>query len=148
MHENFLRVAAACRVEAPTFDELGWATAIAGSRAYRVRGSRGETGDTARLLPIVDLANYAPAAQANCDIRNAPTEGGPEASTDAYAVSLYALKPIAAGTEVLIDYGSGAAISNERLLLEYGFVLPVDELPRDTLPYLDRCPPLLPTPFA
>ena len=30
---------------------------------------------------------------------------------------------MAAGDELLIDYGHGASLSNERLLLEYGFVL-------------------------
>ena len=38
------------------------------------------------------------------------------------------------GDEVLIDYGYGTPLSNERLLLEYGFVLPSPaELPDDTL---------------
>ena len=115
----------------PSVDELGWATAIAGSRAYRVRGERGQGGDAARLLPLVDLANYATAESANAELRNAPAESSPGGSTDPFAVSLYASRPIAANSDVLIDYGFGSPISNERLLLEYGFVL--DPHPHDTL---------------
>ena len=57
----------------------------------------GAEGDAARLLPIVDLANYAPTgAGANAELRNAPaaaaaSEGG---SDDPLAVSLYAVEAI------------------------------------------------------
>ena len=129
LHSKLERTAAELQVEAPTLQQLGWATAIAGSRAYRVRGAPGKAAaaDAARLLPIVDLANYGTAAQANAELRNAPSSGGAEATDDPLAVSLYASKEITAGTEVLIDYGCGASLSGERLLLEYGFTLPGDE---------------------
>ena len=127
LHAQLRRTASARAADAPTLSQLRWAAAIAGSRAYRVRGAPGEAeGDAARLLPIVDLANYAPTgAGANAELRNAPatrasSEGG---SDDPRAVSLYAVEAIPVGGDVLIDYGCGAPLSNERLLLEYGFVL-------------------------
>lgn len=132
-HATLRRAAAVASVEAPTLDELGWASAIAGSRAYRVRGSRGQAGDSACLLPIIDLANYAPSVQANAELRNAPTGEALGASADPLAVSLYASRDLQAGTEVLIDYGSGTPLTNERLLLEYGFVLPPDHGSLDSL---------------
>ena len=132
-HAKLLRAAAVASVEAPTLDELGWASAIAGSRAYRVRGSRGQAGDSACLLPIIDLANYAPSVQANAELRNAPTGEVLGASADPLAVSLCASRDLPAGTEVLIDYGSGTPLTNERLLLEYGFVLPPDSDSSDSL---------------
>jgi len=132
-HATLRRAAAVASVEAPTLDELGWASAIAGSRAYRVRGSRGQAGDSAYLLPIIDLANYAPSVQANAELRNAPTGEALGASADPLAVSLYASRDLQAGTEVLIDYGSGTPLTNERLLLEYGFVLPPDRGSLDSL---------------
>lgn len=132
-HATLRRAAAVASVEAPTLDELGWASAIAGSRAYRVRGSRGQAGDSACLLPIIDLANYAPSVQANAELRNAPTGEALGASADPLAVSLYASRDLQAGTEVLIDYGSGTPLTNERLLLEYGFVLPPDRGSSDSL---------------
>lgn len=130
------------------FSQFCWATAIAGSRAYRVRGSGESSGasDAARLLPIIDLANYAPAMRANAELRNAPTdsaaatgdgEGEGSAvetagcSDDPFAVSLYACAPIRRGQEVLIDYGHGKEYCNERLLLEYGFV--IEDIPGDRL---------------
>ena len=122
---------------APTFEELAWATSIVGSRAYRVRGGPGEkVEDAARLLPIADMVNYALPEAANAQLRNAPKRGGtigaPETTDDPYAVSLYACRPMKAGDEVLVDYGFGKHLSNERLLLEYGFVLPLDVHQRET----------------
>ena len=133
---------------ASRLSQFCWATAIAGSRAYRVRGSGESSGasDAARLLPIIDLANYAPAMRANAELRNAPTdsaaatgdgEGEGSAvetagcSDDPFAVSLYACAPIRRGQEVLIDYGHGKEYCNERLLLEYGFV--IEDIPGDRL---------------
>ena len=126
-HAKLLRAAAVASVE------CRWASAIAGSRAYRVRGSRGQAGDSACLLPIIDLANYAPSVQANAELRNAPTGEVLGASADPLAVSLCASRDLPAGTEVLIDYGSGTPLTNERLLLEYGFVLPPDSGSSDSL---------------
>lgn len=125
LQSSLARVAGGQLGEAPSVEQLGWAVSIASSRAYRVRGAPGADGaDAARLLPVVDLANYAPAADANCALANAPSEGGAEASSDPLAVSVYAARDIGAGCELLIDYGNGATLSNEQLLLEYGFVLP------------------------
>lgn len=135
LHVRLSRRAADLDADAPSKEELFWATAIAGSRAYRVRGAPGDKersgGNAARLLPIIDLANYGIGERANAELRNAPTDGTAGASSDELAVALYARRPITTGTEVLVDYGSGKALSNERLLLEYGFTL--EDHPHDTL---------------
>ena len=135
LHARLSRRAADLGADAPSKEELCWATAIAGSRAYRVRGAPGDKGrsggDMARLLPIIDLANYGVGERANAELRNAPKDGEDGASSDELAVALYARRPIKAGTELFIDYGSGEALTNERLLLEYGFTL--EDHPHDTL---------------
>ena len=113
LHEKMAAAAEAAGTGAPSLAELAYACAIAGSRAYRVRGAPGQPAaadtaradtaraDTARLLPIVDLANYAPAAEANAELRNAPAAGSRlGGSDDPLAVSLYAMAPLRAGTEV------------------------------------------------
>ena len=41
LHAQLRRAAAARAAAAPTLSQLGWAAAIAGSRAYRVRGAPG-----------------------------------------------------------------------------------------------------------
>ena len=97
-------------------DELCWATAIAASRAYRVRPGTG--GEAARLLPVIDLANYDTAERATAEVANAPEGHEP------LSVGLLATADLAAGTAVTVDYGRGRPLDNERLLLEYGFTLP------------------------
>jgi len=98
--------------------DFAWATACAGSRAYRVRGAVGErAGDVARLLPLIDLANYRPADRASCELVSASSREDP------YAVALVASRDLPAGAELTVDYGHGVEFANERLLLEYGFVI-------------------------
>ena len=119
---------------AVTFQELAWATSMVGSRAYRVRGSTGSReGDVARLLPVIDMLNHggrdACVALGNVqgDLDDLGLDLG-EAATET-AVQLSAIKPIRAGQELTICYGHGNALTNERLLLEYGFTL--DDNPGD-----------------
>ena len=132
LHMSLEQIAAATDAETPSLADLGWAASSAGSRAYRVRGAVGDSGgDEARFLPIVDLANYAPAGTENARVLNAPridTDNGSSppikgASDDPCAVSLIACKDIPEGAPILCDYNGGSPLSNERLLLEYGFVL-------------------------
>ena len=89
----------------------------------------------ARLLPIIDLVNHAPSGACNAELRNAQKSEGegtiPGSSDDPYAVSLYASRSLATGEEVTVDYSYGKGLSNERLLLEYGFCLP--DNPHDEL---------------
>ena len=106
-------------------DELCWATAIAASRAYRVRPGAG--ADAARLLPVIDLANYDTTERATAEVGNAPTGHEPQ------SVALLATEYLAAGTAVTVDYGRGRPLDNERLLLEYGFILPELEHDRTEL---------------
>ena len=101
---------------APPLERLSWGAAMAASRAYRVRGAPGASGDAARLLPVIDLANHA-GGRATATVGNAPS---PLPESD---VMLAAVRDLAAGEEVLTDYGGGQPLTNERLLLEYGFAL-------------------------
>ena len=101
---------------APPLERLSWGAAMAASRAYRVRGAPGASGDAARLLPVIDLANHA-GGRATATVGNAPS---PLPESD---VMLAAARDLKAGEEVLTDYGGGQPLTNERLLLEYGFAL-------------------------
>ena len=123
MRATLRRLHAASAPAALELDELCWATAIAASRAYRVRPGVG--ADAARLLPVIDLANYDTTKRATAEVGNAPAGHAPQ------SVALLATADLAAGTAVTVDYGRGRPLDNERLLLEYGFTLPA--LEHDTL---------------
>jgi hypothetical protein len=107
--------------------ELCWAASIASSRAFKVRAPVGtdeqaarlgwRATDTTRLLPLIDLANHAAGEGANAAL------GDTSRQPWKYSVRLVATRAIAVGEEVTLDYGGGGKpISNERLLLEYGFL--------------------------
>jgi hypothetical protein len=78
--------------------------------------------DHSRLLPVIDLVNHG-GRGANAKVshlggdNNSPSD---EKTQDPFSTSLISTREITAGAEVLLDYGAG----NERLLLDYGFVLP------------------------
>eukprot|EP00966_Prymnesium_polylepis_P221431 5122245-Prymnesium_polylepis.1 len=108
--------------------ELCWAASIVSSRAFKVRAAVGtdeqaarlgwRATDTTRLLPLIDLANHAAGEGANAalgDLSSQPWK---------YSVRLVATRAIGVGEEITLDYGGGGGepISNERLLLEYGFL--------------------------
>lgn len=80
----------------------GWALAACSSRAFLVRGERA-------LVPVIDLGNHRPGAEANCQVRG--TLGG--------SVELVACRSIQEGEEVTYCYGD---LSNDAFLLDYGFV--------------------------
>jgi hypothetical protein len=84
-------------------DALGWALAATTSRAFRVFGPE----RPAALLPLIDMANHSFTPNATVT----PDGSG--------GVRMTAVAPIPKGAPVLLNYG---ALSNDFLLLDYGFV--------------------------
>ncbi|KAL4434341.1 hypothetical protein ABPG75_000782 [Micractinium tetrahymenae] len=84
---------------------LGWALAVVTSRAFRTRGP----GQPASLLPLVDMSNHS--FEPNAKV--VPGPGG--------SMHMVALRELHAGEDVLISYGG---LSNDFLLLDYGFLVP------------------------
>ena len=106
--------------------ELCWAAAIASSRAFRVRPRQStdeqaarlgwRSTDSTRLLPLIDMANHAAGDGANAAL------GDDSAQPWKHSVRLVATRTIAPGEEITLDYGGGGQpLSNEQLLLDYGF---------------------------
>ncbi|KAK3275910.1 hypothetical protein CYMTET_15991 [Cymbomonas tetramitiformis] len=89
---------------------VGWALACVSSRAFRVHGA----GLAPSLLPVMDLANHA--LEPNVRVSAEP-DG---------TVTMRATAPLETGEAVLNNYG---ALSNDFLLLDYGFV--IDDNPFD-----------------
>eukprot|EP00879_Flechtneria_rotunda_P001900 GHRR01002073.1.p1 GENE.GHRR01002073.1~~GHRR01002073.1.p1 ORF type:complete len:603 (+),score=223.44 GHRR01002073.1:581-2389(+) len=83
---------------------IGWAFAVVTSRAFRVAGPTAP----AALLPLIDIANHS--FSPNCEV--VPMQGG---------VAMIAKRQIAAGEPLLLSYGK---LSNDFLLMDYGFVVP------------------------
>lgn len=118
-----------------SLSDLCWASAVVESRAFRTSnvpqlsaaearkvGSRAATDQT-RLLPVIDLANHA-GALSNAAVGNIRrTAHRMEGSAPLTTTSMISTRAIKAGEEITLDYGAGKPIANERLLLEYGFVL-------------------------
>jgi len=80
--------------------------------------------DHSRILPIIDLVNHGSLSDANVWVGHL-SRG--ETDTNDFSTSLKSTCDIAPGEELLFDYGGkevGQTISNARLLLDYGFVLP------------------------
>lgn len=125
----------ACAPASLSLSDLCWASAIAESRAFRTSnvpplsateannvGSRA-AADQTRLLPVIDLANHA-GALSNAAVGNIRrTAHRMEGSAPPEATSLISTREIKSGEEITLHYGHGRPIDNERLLLEYGFLL-------------------------
>jgi hypothetical protein len=78
--------------------------------------------DHSRMLPIIDLVNHGSLELANVWVGHLSRADEDE---NDYSTSLKSIRDIEAGEELLFDYGGGgiSRISNDRLLLDYGFVL-------------------------
>ena len=83
----------------------GWALAVVTSRAFRVAGPN----QPAAMLPLIDMCNHSFAP--NCKLQ--PVDGGD--------LQLVALQDIPRHQPLLLSYGS---LSNDFLLMDYGFVVP------------------------
>ncbi|KAH7278672.1 hypothetical protein KP509_38G051800 [Ceratopteris richardii] len=93
---------------------LGWAMAAVSSRAFQMHNSKG----SARLmLPLIDMCNHSFSPNARI-IQQESKEGT--------SFSVIADRHLEEGADILLTYG---ALSNDILLLDYGFV--VAENPHD-----------------
>ena len=119
-----------------SLEELRWAVTNVCSRSLVRKRTRelsadqvqriGEfaSSDRSRMLPVIDLVNHGSLRQANVWVGHISQD---ESSDDNdFSTSLKSTRGIEADEELLFDYGGGdgTKISNERLLLDYGFVLP------------------------
>jgi len=94
--------------------------------------------DRSRMLPIIDLVNHGSLHRANVWVGHLSSGDGHGGGTNTnannededgdsndYSTSMKSKRAIKAGEELLFDYGDDTErISNDRLLLDYGFVLP------------------------
>jgi len=114
-----------------TFHSLSWASAVVTSRAFSRKHpppfKAGRIGniaavDSTRFLPVIDLVNHG-GRQGGSNVLVRHVAKGEREDDDPHSTSLTATRPIAAGDELLLDYGGGRPLANEHLLLEYGFIL-------------------------
>ena len=111
----------------PTEAALLWALQSVLSRAFAFRAcetvpgglafASEEDADTACLLPVIDSANHDPEIAET----NLALEGGGQAGPDEGCFVLKATGHYEVGQEVDISYGCSK--SNDKLLLNYGFVI-------------------------
>ncbi|GMH33548.1 hypothetical protein BSKO_01382 [Bryopsis sp. KO-2023] len=92
-------------------DGLGWGLGVVSSRAFRTRGPK----EPAAMLPLIDMCNHS--FEPNCEI-----VGSKEGT------AMVAKIDIKAGESFFLNYGN---LPNDFLLLDYGFVVPVN--PYDTV---------------
>lgn len=115
--------------------ELSWASAVVSSRAFSRRRPLPVNPDridrigpiaavdSSRFLPLIDITNHGGKTFANADVRHR-IEDKAVPAYDPHSTSLISTRGIQKGEEILIDYGGGRSISNERLLMDYGFIIP------------------------
>ena len=117
-----------------SIEEIRWATANVCSRSLirkRIKELSSEqvnkigifcSSDHSRMLPIIDLVNHGSCELANVWVGHLSRD---EDDTNDFSTSLKSIRDILPGEELLFDYGggNGKKISNDRLLLDYGFVL-------------------------
>lgn len=85
---------------------LGWASACASSRAFKVRGPN----STPSMLPVIDVCNHSFSPSAT--VRLVDGSDGD--------VELVATRELSAGEAIELNYGN---LSNDELLLDYGFII-------------------------
>ena len=90
----------------PSAAAWAWALSMVWSRGHTVALPSGRQG---ALAPLADLFNFA----------LAPSLAAAE--TEADALTFRAARPLRGDEEASVPYGSGAPLSNARLLMEYGF---------------------------
>jgi len=73
------------------------------------------------LVPIADLANHSSSPSAELLISEQAPPGA-DAGTDSSWIHLRCVRPLAAGAEVTFDYTQGAGYTNDRFMIQHGFV--------------------------
>ena len=120
-----------------SIEELRWAATNVCSRSLlrkRIKELTSEeverigefsASDHSRMLPVIDLVNHGSLESANVWVGHL-SQG--DTNVNDFSTSLKSTRDIKEGEELLFDYGGGGGggekISNDRLLLDYGFVLP------------------------
>jgi hypothetical protein len=89
----------------PTF--LEWTLACVRSRSFKLNN------DSFSFVPFLDIANHA--VEPNCNFNY---------SSSIQAVQLVAIKDVKAGDELTISYTGEKGYTNQRMMAQYGFVLP------------------------
>ncbi|KAL2607884.1 hypothetical protein R1flu_026457 [Riccia fluitans] len=103
---------------------LGWAMSAVSSRAFRLQNKK--SGDSERvLLPLIDMCNHSFAP-------NARLEQIPTADNSDYKLQVVAESSLESGTPLSLNYG---ALSNDLLLLDYGFIVVDNPYDRVELKY-------------
>eukprot|EP01018_Ginkgo_biloba_P038165 Gb_41393 [translate_table: standard] len=96
---------------------LGWAMSAVSTRAFRLRGdimSDGKRGGTPMLLPLIDMCNHN--FHPNSRIVQETDSCG-----DKFIIKVVTEEQIEEDAPILLNYGS---LTNDLLLLDYGFVVP------------------------
>ncbi|XP_002964620.2 histone-lysine N-methyltransferase setd3 [Selaginella moellendorffii] len=104
---------------------LGWAMAAVSSRAFRIHGVTNKLC-SAMMLPLIDMCNHS--FQPNAHIEE-------DLSRDAQDVSFLKVvtkRNLEKGSAITLNYGP---LSNDLLLLDYGFVIPDNPHDRIELRY-------------
>ena len=79
--------------------------------------------DIFAVAPFLDLANHS--IKPNSDFRLGTNNTLPDTgSSVGRSIELFAMQDIPADTEVLISYTGPEGMTNQRLMAQYGFVLP------------------------
>ena len=95
------------------------------------------------LAPFIDLANHSVEPNADFRLSQQPMSSAASppliapnsaAAPDGPSVELIAIKDLQAGDEVLISYTGQEGLTNQRLMAQYGFVLPGGN-PGDRVPF-------------
>ena len=105
-----------------------WAVALARSRPYALPAPGPEDSSMAAptviaLLPFIDMANHAPASHASCEVRGVGDGEDPSKYT---AAELVALRDLAVGSLVTVDYGIDAQPPAQQFS-DFGFVSSVSQ---------------------
>ena len=103
-------------LQPPCVLSVGWALAVVTSRAFRVRGPT----QPAAMLPLIDMCNHS--FQPNCSLK----------ASDNGDVQLVSLQNIGPHQPLLLSYGN---LSNDFLLMDYGFVVPGNPFDRVQLSF-------------
>ncbi|KAL3675689.1 hypothetical protein R1sor_025637 [Riccia sorocarpa] len=103
---------------------LGWAMSAVSSRAFRLQNKK--SGDSERvLLPLIDMCNHSFAP--NSRLEQISTGDNLD-----YKLQVVAESSLENGTPLTLNYG---ALSNDLLLLDYGFIVPDNPYDRVELKY-------------